>query len=264
MINHPTGVLVTRPAHQNDNLCAQLETIGCRPLPLPTLIIAPLSASALNQFATLLARRPAPDWLIFVSANAVEQSWPLISAKTRLATQSQFAAVGPATAAALVKRGVTVSTIPRFQYDSDGLLALPEFTAPLASRIVIIRGQGGRERLATQLTQRGAQVDYGECYRRALPADGAIQLTQWLQEGAIDLVIVTSRAALRNLFELATLADHETLKKLTYVLLSPTIEKTATTLGITGRLLVAKQASDAGICDAIEASIPVEQRQFRM
>ena len=255
MSNRPTGVLVTRPASQNQNLCAQLKALGCRPLPLPTLAITPLPPTGLKEFATLLARRPMPDWLIFVSANAVAQSWPLISAEAELIASCRFAAIGPATAAALAEQGVTVNAQPLHQYDSDGLLALPAFAEPLTNNILIIRGRGGREHLATQLRQRGAQIDYGECYRRELPTDGMSQLAEWLDENAIDLVTATSRATLRNLFKLATPAHQEALKRLPYLLMSPAIEKTALELGITGKLLFAPQPSDAGICNRIETFI---------
>lgn len=255
MSNHSTGVLVTRPANQNENLCRAITALGCRPLPLPTLAITPLPPADLEDFAGLLARRPVPDWLIFISANAVEQSWPFIGAEPELIAGCRFAAIGAATSAALTAQGVSVSAQPLHQYDSEGLLALPEFTAPLAAHILIIRGRGGREHLATALRQRGARVDYGECYRRELPTDGASQLAQWLDEKAVDLITVTSRAALHNLFELATPSHQEALKRLPYLLMSPAIRKTAQELGITGELLIASQPSDAGLCRSIESFI---------
>ena len=243
---------MTRPASQNKQLCALLEQIGCHPLALPTLVITPLAGPELNDFTAVLAQQPPPDWLIFVSANAVCHGWPFIDAQPTIVATTRLAAIGQATADALQQRGVAVSAIPEQQFDSDGLLALPAFAAPLKKRIVIIRGRGGREYLAEALRQRGANVEYGECYSRDLPTAGATQLDQWLGDGAIDLVTVTSRAALRNLFALANQDHHESLKKLSYALLSPGLTATAKTLGVIGELLVATEASDAGICAAIE------------
>src|SRR5258705_526363 len=52
---------------------------------------------------------------------------------------------------------------------------------------------------ARTLTERGAQVEYAECYRRVRPqADAAPLLAEW-QRGAVDAVTVFSVAALENL-----------------------------------------------------------------
>lgn len=254
-MNNSLGVLVTRPANQNQSLCAQLNQLGCRPFAAPTLKITPLAAAELAEFAALITRQPPPAWLIFVSANAVEHSWPLLSAQSNLLNQTLFAAVGRATADALRQRGAQVAALPDQQFDSDGLLALPVFSSPLDSRIMIIRGEGGQEYLAEQLRQRGAWVDYGECYRRELPEKGSTQLDEWLNDDVINVVTATSRATLRNLFELASEEFHTPLKRLPYVLLSPSLVTTAKNLGITGKLLIAAESSDTAICAAIEQLI---------
>ncbi|MEL0081631.1 MAG: uroporphyrinogen-III synthase [Gammaproteobacteria bacterium] len=254
-MNNPPGVLVTRPIDQNQGLCEQLERIGCQPWVFPTLRIAPFSRAELADLAERLVQQPPPDWIIFVSANAVEHGWPLIHNQPEIGATSKFAAVGAATAKALEQRGARVSAVPTHQYDSDGLLALPAFAAPIDANLLIIRGRGGRDYLASQLRQRGAKVEYGECYRRELPADDNHRLPRWLADGAIDLVTVTSRAALENLFELCPTHLQPQLKKLSYVLISPTIETLARKLKITGTLLIADEITDAGICSAIQTHI---------
>ncbi len=254
-MNNPPGVLVTRPAGQNKALCSLLGAAGCQPLAYPTLRITPASPAALQELADQLANRTAPGWIIFVSTNAVEHGWPVIHSQQAIIQQSRFAAIGRATAAALEQRGVVVTAMPATQFDSDGLLALVEFTAPLNTRILIIRGQGGRAHLGAMLTERGAQVDYAECYHRDLPTEDGRQLGRWLQEQAIDLITIASRAALQNLFTLCPAKFHDQLKRLTYVLLSPAIELTARNLDITGTLLVATEASDQGLCATISRLI---------
>jgi len=250
-MNTPPGVLVTRPSNQNKVLCGLLAAAHCQPLVLPTLQITPVAPPARQQLAQQLANRPAPGWIIFVSANAVAHGWPLIQSQPAIIEQSRFAAIGRATATALQARGVAVTAMPATEFNSDGLLALAEFSAPIYANILIIRGRGGRAYLGDQLTERGAQVDYAECYHRELPTASGPQLGQWLGDQAIDLVTITSRAALQNLFTLCPAEFQEQLKKVTYVLLSPALEQTATILGITGTLLVATEASDQGLCATI-------------
>ena len=252
MTNPPLNILVTRPAHQNSKLCALIEGIGYRPLPLPTLEIEPADQAAIAKFNQQLIQLPAPNWLIFVSANAVELSWPLLEPFPELLQQAQVAAVGNATATALKNRGLAVDALPAEEFSSEGLLALSTFQQPITGRILIVRGQGGRPYLGDQLTRRGAQVDYAECYTRRLPKTGADQLTAFLLAKQIDLVTITSRAALQNLFKLCPTEHHHLLKRLSYALLSGSICQTAQALEISGNILVAKQATDQGLCDTIQ------------
>ncbi|MBL4623259.1 MAG: uroporphyrinogen-III synthase, partial [Immundisolibacteraceae bacterium] len=223
------------------------------PLPLPTLAIAPADAATIAVFKGQLANPALPDWLIFISANAVEQSWIHLDSTPNLVKQARIAAVGSATAAALTDRGITVDAIPREQFDSDGLLALAPFQSPLNQKILIIRGQGGRPYLGEQLAFRGAQVEYGECYQRLLPSTGTEQLTAWLLSNNIDLITITSRATLRNLFKLCALEHHHLLKRLSYALLSPAIESEAHKLGINGQIVIADQATDQGLCNLLDS-----------
>ena len=62
------GVLVTRPAHQADQLCDLIEAAGGRPYRLPTIEITPSSDSDQQQARHLLEHLQANDLLIFISA----------------------------------------------------------------------------------------------------------------------------------------------------------------------------------------------------
>jgi uroporphyrinogen-III synthase len=105
-------------------------------------------------------------------------------------------AVGATTAASWQESGVQ----PQVPQDarSEGLLALPALNAVRGKRILILRGDGGREFLAEQLRGRGALVDYCECYLASLvPLDGAALCTQWRTAG-VDSVIIDSGEILRR------------------------------------------------------------------
>jgi uroporphyrin-3 C-methyltransferase len=70
-------------------------------------------------------------------------------------------------------------------------------------RILVVRGEGGRELLADTLRARGAQVEYFECYRRVAPrADPAPLLSAW-DRGEVHAVTASSSEAIDNLIELA-------------------------------------------------------------
>ena len=107
--------------------------------------------------------------------------------------------------------------------------------------------------LRQTLTERGAQVDYAQCYRRAKPHIDAEPLTQALAKGAIDIITVTSAEGLRNLHELAGAGARALLTKLPIVVISPRIAQVCGELGFATTPLITDNASDEAIVDAIKA-----------
>jgi len=191
------GVLVTRPAGRAEGLLARLRELGADPVLFPTLdILPPADPIALARHLADLA---IFDLAVFVSPTAVQyglagiESWP---------AGLRAAGVGQATAAALRAAGILPVLAPREGADSEHLLALPELADMAGRRVLIFRGEGGRELLANTLAARGATVDYAECYRRGLPvADPAPLLDAW-RRGGIQAVTVLSSQGLDNLFTL--------------------------------------------------------------
>jgi uroporphyrinogen-III synthase len=189
------GVVITRPARQAAGLAREIAALGGQPLIFPAIAILPASdAAALRAVQRDLARY---DIAIFVSANAVEYgvgdpaTWP-----ARILTL----APGPGTAAALSAVGIRNVRTPVTTMDSEGLLALPELEAVASKRVVIFRGDSGRELLRSALEARGARVTQVECYRRARPESGAAGLLEAWRERRIDAVTLTSSEGLDNLW----------------------------------------------------------------
>ncbi len=245
------GVLVTRPDHQADRLCALIEAAGGRAIRFPVLAIAAPRDDA--PALALIARLAQYSLAIFISANAVERGLDLIESRLgALPPQLRIAAVGAATARELRRRlGRDPDLVPQGRYDSEALLALPQLQTVAGSRIAIFRGEGGRELLADTLRERGAAVEYAEVYRRVPPlADGAA-LTAQLVRGEVDIVTVTSSEGLRNLLELAGDESGMRLRQLPLVVVSERTAALAHTLGFAQPALVAREASDQGLVEAV-------------
>lgn len=208
------GVLVTRPAEQAARLGEAIEAAHGRPLLFPCVEIAgPADPAAVK---TQLARAGDYQLLIFVSANAVKHAFELLP--DSLPGDQQIAAVGAATAAALADCGLDPTLVPERQ-DSEGLLALPELADMRGKRVLILRGNGGRELLADTLRERGAEVDYAEVYRRLIPKRSAANLVAgW--DNWIDAVVVTSSEVLDNLITLLGEAGTARLQQTPLVVVS--------------------------------------------
>ena len=194
---HGRGILVTRPAGTAEPLCELIRTAGGEALRFPSIEILPaadpVAARALLSPASLAQQ----DMVIFVSPTAVSMAFTLMQGVWPQGPV--VAAVGKGTARALREHDVPRALVPEGGADSEALAALPALQAMQGRKVLIVRGEGGRDWLAETLRARGATVSYVECYRRAVPsADVAPMAARW-KTGAIAATAVTSREAFDNL-----------------------------------------------------------------
>ncbi len=242
-----TRVLVTRPLHQAQDLAELIAAAGGEPVCFPTIEIAEPSDPQTLERA--LEHLEEFDLAIFVSANAVEHALArLRSRHSELPTTLEVACIGPATARALARHGVP-ALAPAAGYSSEALLALPQLAPVGAKRVLIFRGEGGRELLADTLRARGARVAYVECYRRRLPA---ADLTPFLRHW-VDVVTVNSVEALRNLFTLAGAQGRPRLQTTPLIVSSPRVAAACRGLGLAQPPYVAPNASDEAMVQALRA-----------
>ncbi len=233
------GVLVTRPARQAGGFAQQIAALGGTPVVFPAIAILPPADPA--ALARVHGALDTYDIAVFVSANAVEfgapdpRRWP--------PTLAAFAP-GPGTAEALAAIGIAGARIPTTTLDSEGLLALPELSSVRGKRVVIFRGDGGREHLGDTLSSRGARVDHVACYRRARPESGTAGLAEAFREGRIDAVTITSSEGLDNLWAIADDTMRAAWRVLPTFVPHPRIAGHARNLGLT---VVETAGGDAGL-----------------
>lgn len=193
-------VVVTRPQHQAADLAAMLATEGAEVLLFPVLEIRDLPDMA--PLKAVIGRLASFDLAIFISPNAVARAMNLIEAAGGLPPKLAVAAVGPGSRRALAAFGVEDVLVPHGRADSEGLLSLPQLADVAGRRIVIFRGEGGREVLAETLRARGATVEYAECYRRVRPdIDAAPLLHRWARN-EIHAVLLMSSESLHNFYQM--------------------------------------------------------------
>lgn len=188
------GIIVTRPVRPAAVFAAKLAALGGTPLIWPAIVILPPDDA--SQLAQVHAQLDDYDIAIFVSANAVEyggrpnRPWP---------SRLRVYAPGHGTVDALAAAGIPDARMPETTWDSEGLLELRELADVQGKRIVIFRGEGGREFLGSSLRARGAIVEHVPCYRRVAPQGGAQGLIDAMREGRAHALTLTSAEGLDNL-----------------------------------------------------------------
>lgn len=187
-------VLVTRPAAQANGLIQAVESQGGIAIVCPAVAIEPLPETPSNKQKVIDFDQY--DDVIVVSRNAaqmalawLDQYWPQLPAHV------QWLVVGEGTANCLRAAGIE-PLVPASGFNSEALLEFEELQQLDQKRFLIFKGEGGRELLAQQLTERGAKVDTLELYQRVTVSYSEAQLKKLFSDGAPDALVATSAGIL--------------------------------------------------------------------
>ena len=213
----PDTVVITRPRQQAEPLARAVAALGRTPLILPLLDISPLADEAPLRAALADLRRYA--LVAFVSPNAVDAAFAHVAAWP---PGVALAVVGEGSRAALARHGIDGARYrihapcDPARSDSEHLLQALDTDALRGCKVLVVRGETGREVLPDALRAAGADVETVAAYRRAVPAlnpDLAASLRALL--AAPNDWIITSSEALRGLAGLvAQLDDGASVAKL--------------------------------------------------
>lgn len=257
----PDSVVITRPAAQAGPLAARIAALGLPVTLLPLLEIHALDGEEeCARLQAVLARLAQYDLVAFVSPNAIDcvfahlPAWP---------PGVSLAVVGEGSRMALAAHGVTAanatitSPLDTARSDSEHLLLALDLPALRGKRVLIVRGDGGRDYLADGLRAAGAEVEFVTAYRRQVP-----RLTPALRATLESLLqhnndwIITSSEALRGLLALLAEMGDDTLvvaKMQQQHLIVPhaRIAQTAAALGFARVTLTG--SGDAGVLAALQS-----------
>ncbi|GGP25712.1 uroporphyrinogen-III synthase [Silvimonas amylolytica] len=237
-------VWVTRPTAQAEGLMACLREAGAQPVALPLLEIAPTADPAALDIA--LAELDHADLVIFVSPSAMDavmmrrgNAWP---------ARVPVAVVGPGSVRRAQALGMVDIISPAARFDSEGLLAEPRMQALAGRKVLLFRGDGGRDVLPKALSDRGARLHVVSAYRRLPPAFDSARLGAELDAGC-DGVIVSSSEAAHYLFTQFEASYCKRLQSVLYFTPHPRIAAALAEHGATR--IVATDAGDAGIVTSL-------------
>jgi len=242
-------IVVTRPAGQNEGLAELIRAEGGEPIVFPVLEILDLEDT--RALVAVADRLDEYDLAVFISPNAVDKALNVIGARREWPQGLRAATIGRASERALARYGVTDVIAPSGRFDSEALLALPQLADVQGWRVVVLRGDGGRELLGDTLRERGATVDYIECYRRVRPnADIEPLLKRW-GRGEVDAVTVSSSEGLRNLYDMLGKLGQAWLKRTPLLAPHARIAENARALGC--ERVIETGPADEGLCAGLVA-----------
>ena len=257
----PDTVVITRPAAQAAPLAAKIAALGWPVTVLPLLEIHALDGAEEGaQLQAVLARLTEFDLVAFVSPNAIDCVFAHLSVWP---SGVPLAVVGEGSRLALAAHGVTAanasisSPLDPSRSDSEHLLLALDLPALRGKRVLIVRGDGGRDYLADGLRAAGAEVEFVTAYRRKVPT-----LTPALRATLENLLqhnndwIITSSEALRGLLALLEEFDGKktaVVKMQQQHLIVPhaRIAQTAAALGFARVTLTG--SGDAGVLAALQS-----------
>jgi uroporphyrinogen-III synthase len=247
------GIVITRPAAQAERLARLVEALGGRAILFPVIEIVDVpDRSAVNA---LIDRLETFDIAIFVSPNAAARAIAAIRAQRSLPAGLAVVAIGGGSARELERHGVQSVVAPIVRSDSEAVLELPLLSDVRGKHIAIFRGLGGRELLRETLTERGAIVQYAECYQRVRPTADVRPLLAALRDGTAAAFVCTSSEGVQNLFDMLGSEGQPLLKRTPLFVPHPRIAAAAGRLGI--ERVVVTERGDEGIARTLESHFSV-------
>lgn len=246
------NVLVTRPKDQQHELVELITAANGKAVCFPTLEIGPTEEQ--DALKRRLRELTQFDIAIFVSPNAAHYVFQALQEESLALPDSlRLACVGKGCSRTVEEKGYTVHAVPLEGIGSEGLLKHALMQKVAGKRIIIFRGNGGRELLAQALTERGAHVEYAECYRRRAPDTDPTRLLENWKRKAIHLVTITSTQALKNLWSMLGEDAGQLIRSTPMIVISDRIAKTAIDMGCSrNNVVVTTDTSDESIVAAIK------------
>ena len=253
-------VLVTRTREQASELSRALAAAGAEPIELPTIEITPRFDEERLKSAAQALKDGGYDWVVFTSANAVDCFFEFLWRRCLDArsVRAAVAAIGPATAEALKRWGISVDVTPDpARYTAEGLLAALGEQGDLRGRSFLLpRAEGARDALIDGLSEQGAKIDEITLYLAAPPKDPEAEGSpageglRRLRAGEIDIATFASSSAVRNLVSLLG-HDVEPLRRCRVACIGPITAQTAEELLGRAPDIVAQEHTIPGLVRAL-------------
>ena len=247
-------VLVPRTKEQAKGLSVHLRGYGAVSHEVPTIAVEPPRTPQQMERAVKGLVTGRYEWVAFTSANAVKavrEKFEEYGLDARAFAGIKVAAVGDATAAALIAFGVHPDLVPTGEQSAAGLLedfpAYDPVFDPI-ERVFLPRADIATDTLIAGMIGLGWEVDDVTAYRTVRAAPPPIEVREAIKGGGFDAVLFTSSSTVRNLVGIAGKPHAATV----IACIGPATAKTAEEHGLRVDVL-APEASVTALADALAA-----------
>ncbi|MGI6120143.1 MAG: uroporphyrinogen-III C-methyltransferase [Desulfosporosinus sp.] len=241
-------IVVTRARHQASELSQAIEALGGEALEFPTIEIAPPSKK--SYLINAINNLQSFHWLIFTSVNGVEVFFAelkKLERDIRDLTGMEIVAIGPATQAALEKRGLRIAYVPN-EYRAEKIVEGLTNRVKVGQKVLLARAEEARDILPRSLKAYGLEVWDVPVYKTVIGGANRAALLSMLSKKEIHAVTFTSSSTVKNF---VTLLDNDIslLENVLLYSIGPITSATAQALGLT----IYKEAARYTISGLIEA-----------
>lgn len=240
-------VLITRPRAQAGDFAEKLHSAGFEPIFFPVIDILLIEENVALEKA--LEKLNCYEWVVFTSVNAVEvvfDKYSTFFSGGRLGVR--LAAIGPKTAEALQKRGVTPDFVPE-EYVAEAIL--PGLGELKNKWILLPRAEIARQELPEAILTAGGIAHEIVVYR-TLPAEIDMDGLTALKMG-VDVITFTSASTVENFVAMMCQNKLDPLNlpnNPVFACIGPITEQAALEEGFSN-LVVAKEYTTEGLIQII-------------
>jgi uroporphyrinogen III methyltransferase/synthase len=233
-------VLVTRAREQAGGASSLLRDRGADPVVIPMIEIHPPSDA--QPMTAAVAALERYGWVVFTSANGVERLWAEVRRQgrdARVFSTAKIAAIGPGTAAALERLGLSADLVAK-DHKGEGLAAelVPAVLASGSaggprSPVLLARAEVARDVVPDALRAAGCEVDVVAVYTTRPPPRPLLEaLAALLEAREIDAVTFTSSSTVEHLCDALESRAPELLAKTCVASIGPITTSTAEKRGL--------------------------------
>ena len=237
-------VLVPRPA--GGELSGLLTERGAVPVVIPLIAIRPPGAGGALDAAT--RGIDGYDWIIVTSATGVRAVFERMRALGITPPERpRWAAVGPATAAAVAAEGVHVARVPE---SGTGAGIAGELGELSGRRVLLPRARIASDDLPDALTARGARVDAVAAYETVIGPESSREPLARALDAGLHAAIFTSGSTVAGFVRLAG-DPRARLAEVVTVCIGPTTARALQEAGVRASRVAARRTPEA-LIEALE------------